>query len=333
SANLGLLYQCGDPRERIEIMTTIYYALGRTLHYLALSEWWWLLEFDQLDTAASAPPPAFSLSDPDNFPAIDHWARFLALEDYLAALPAARQLPRFFPQFRELVAELRKPDADASAALAWFGNLRNVADIDRKTAEPDASAETEYLLAVLLRATAFLVEYQVYAVRDIGVSHRRGRPADFNHTLGELYAQNGDHLAVDGKFSQKGHPYHTNAVVMTRRDQVEITPFLCLSPLIIDLNSHYSPQEHRKNSLLRVFIFSYTKGDRYYWHEADLCPFAGTHEPGQVIHSAMTEREFNVGDQERAPERRRPRQGSNRLVLREVGDMIAELRKDLAHDA
>ena len=335
SASLSPLYHVRSPRERLELLTATFYALGKTLYFVALSEWWWLTEHGHLGEPITVP----SLADTEGnerYPYLDYWGRLIRLQRQLDALPDANRLPRFVPELGELTRGSLSNDEDCRRALAFFAKLCTAEDLNTAATDPIAIEDGEFYLATLLHASAFLAGFELLAVRDIGVDYRRGREASFHHVLGKLHGHEVERLDLKRDAEGRATYFYSNAVVMTRRERSENDGYLCLSPLIIDLNTYHAAEEGRQR-LLRVFTFSYREDERYYWHEAGYHPLTTTSLTGRVVHSQMSRAEFESG---RSPQEgesgsrlaARSRQRSG-VMLPGVTELMEELQKDLTPHA
>ncbi|WP_020570291.1 CHAT domain-containing protein [Neolewinella persica] len=330
--HLSLLCKATDLRVRIELLTNTYLALGQTLHYVAISEWWWLLEHGHIREDSPPPPQAFHSEDQEIYPVINHWKRFLAWQQYLAKLPGGRGLPRVVPEFRQL-AEKLESDADLMSARKLFSSLTSVAELDQLAADPASGEDAEYYLAALLRACSFLVNYQMLAVRNIGVDSKRGSPPSFSHALGKLYANGNSKLTLRGMTEDLEEFYYSRSVILTRREPaLHGKPvFICLSPLIIDLYTYYATSPPEGQRSLRIFTFSFTDASGVHgFHTTNRPPFGGEPVTGDYVDTRMRSDEFEVRVQERAGGNRRRRPaGGGQPMLADVNTQMTYLRKDL----
>ncbi|MEM9260331.1 MAG: hypothetical protein AAGA62_11845, partial [Bacteroidota bacterium] len=208
-------------------------------------------------------------------------------------LPKARPVP----EFRRLVRSLRS-DEELQQAIDFFRDVSQKADFSTATA---GDLFPERALAALLRATAFLVRYELVAVRSISVDFRKGTPAAFHHYLGKLYANQGGKMELKSGKGQKDF-YYSQSIVLTAKkpDQAgkknQDKPFLSLSPLIIDLNNYQEGLEEREDKLINVFTYSYSHNGRHYYHSANRDVFASELIKGQSVHTKMSSEEFLRGN-------------------------------------
>lgn len=317
---LSKLAKATQPRRRMELFRDVALALGRTLYYVALSEWNWLRYAGHL-TAEEVKPPSWEPSPGEVYPRLNYWERFRTTQTVLAKA-IAPDAERAVPELSDLAASLAESAGELPAVVAFF-------EADDETYFAADVRQGEYYLASLLQATAFLAGYEVLAVRHIAVSAAQGRSTVFAHSLGKLYANNNSKLELRSDKKNLDRYYYSRAVVMTRRDADAGDPLLTLSPLIIDVNSHYPSPNKDENSKLRIFSYAYQKQGLHYWMATN---YDATHgdATGMKIHSEMTAHEFETG---------RPAGGNPwddveadpHPILAEVTEDLRHLAKNLGH--
>lgn len=330
--HLSQLCTAREPLARAELLTNTYLALGQTLHYVALSEWWWMIEHQHTGQASPPPPQAFSEDDGADYPVIDHWVRFLTWQDYLNALPVGRALPRVVPELRGLAVKLRE-DKELIDADKFFSKLNDKAKLTEMAGIADELDNAEYYISQFLRACSFLANYKMLAVRGIKVKAARATPRSFGHVLGKLYANRNSKLTLRSEVEELADPYFSQSVIFTRREPAYDgkTDFICLSPLIIDLHTYHAATDAAKRQQLRIYTYSYTDAvGVHYFHTIERSLFLARIVPGDFLDSTMPADVFSADAEVKIRKKRaRPNQGVTRLLLKNVERQIDHLRKDL----
>ena len=292
---IALLKQLQIPdAQRLEQIISTYIITGQTLYYILLSNFW-----EEKSKTRQDSPPDFLKR---NTITIENSLKF----DYYKAIWEILELmkksnfPLFIPELETFCQNLSTEGSDTNEAHKMLEILRGSYTGITGAEVVGTCKNAEMALASIFWDAAFLVNYEIFSVRDIEINFPRASAISYELEWG---AADENTLLFNDETSRRKQQYtNCDSIVMVGygRDG-DLKNYLNLTPFFIDKNTFHKVVRDdnvvQKNNIIDLFMFRYEKEGVYYYtsirHNYFL-PYQN--EKGtDIVHTQMTMRDFEVG--------------------------------------
>ncbi len=271
--------------ERLDQLVSTYMITSMVLYYILLSNLW--DEKRRLNLPITDEFNSHQLPKKDTILQLD----FLQKAAEVAAFMEAKNATFFVPELESLHRDLMG-ESHLAKAHKYLQQLR----AKRADITPDAIEKTcltaEQAVAVVLQNAAFLADYRMLTVRNIGIDNPRYGTQTYELNLGALHAIVNTSLSLYEDDAQRRKSTYSNckSIVLTPSEK-DLSQTLNLSPFFIDKNTFLN-KEH-----IDLYFFGYQDQEGYHYLAVKHSIFVALkNEKGtDIIDTSMSMEDFEEG--------------------------------------
>ncbi|MEL6257388.1 MAG: hypothetical protein AAFR87_35675, partial [Bacteroidota bacterium] len=127
---------------------------------------------------------------------------------------------------------------DFKKACQYLENLKfDLFRLKDEILYPEECQKAEKALSDYLSAVGFLVNYDLYGIRDVFLHKPRYESEVYKHKYALLKLTLKDSISVKDKPLDSSFPTDNNSVILLRKGQADLDDYLSLSPFVIDKNA------------------------------------------------------------------------------------------------
>ncbi|MDW3647022.1 MAG: CHAT domain-containing protein [Bacteroidia bacterium] len=271
-------------RERLEQLISTYIRLSKFFLFSLLSQLW-----DELHKAEGFDIPENYFDELSDFLGMDlNGALNFSYAGFLGRITRVfdeNQVTPFIEQLEGLHLRLEKEDGIAKAYL-YFEEVRT-AILSGNLEGGDLAQlcdKAEYSLGELLSFSAFLVDYKLVSIKDIGVSKQRRSLPLFKHQMGVLAGVAIEVMEGSPKDYSKFTDSHS-ILLVKGIDQVD--KYVNLSPFLMDENAYKSLNAPK----IYMYMFNREFEEIYYEHVDNDTVFINPQSAGKKLEMKSNEHE------------------------------------------
>lgn len=267
-------------KPRLEQIASTYLITSQLMLFFIISQIW---EKCQTEEAMKNPDILSILNiDRASYVAFDYLAHMKSIRGFL------KDEPLFIPEMEDFCNMLEDHKSELYKSYLFLESIKDRLH-DKSIDEYEAaglSEEAEFHLAMLLSQIAFLVNYQMIAVRDIKIVNHRHKAIEYQHKLGELNAYAESRLGLHRTPKKMNNYTHCNSILLVK-DPNGMEEFLSLSPFIIDKNTFLDSNQ----LALNIYIFAYrdNHSGEYIYHGVNTALFNDEQRHASHIHTGYKE--------------------------------------------
>lgn len=249
---------CRPGKPRLEQIVSTYVIFTQLISYMLVSQLW--------DEAMKNPDQDWTALqelisiDKNSFQVFDYLGNLKQMRRYFI------NREPFVHEFKDLFEEMDDSSSDNYQAYLFLESMKDALYAQSLSEEEAAQLceEAEFCLALLLSRIAFLVNYQMIAVRDINLIYQRHKEIEYQHKMGDLNAYSETRLGLHRKPQTFAGFTQSNSVLLVRNLK-ELDDFISLSPFIIDKNTFLDPNQEALN----IYIYTYCQDGNYIYHSVN----------------------------------------------------------------
>lgn len=316
-SQLRLLLIFDEPnRARLEQLLSTYYVSSKVLYFILLANLW--REINLLKEEEKKQHLATFKKNTFFEEATVLGFDFLKGIGQIYALFQEIKGQLFIPEFERFCDKLDQDDG-LKPAHDFLEKLQRsyqkMSDSDIAT----ACFEAEGAVALILKEAAFLANYHMLTVRNIQIENSLHSAETYELELGRLNAVVNTSLRLydDTDYRRKAAYTNCRSIVIVPNED-DLRTFLNLSPFIIDKNTFLN------NSAIDIFLYAFEKEGHFNYLSVNHSIYkAIANEKGtDLIHTNMTDTDFQEGRNVQKKKARKPSQFSARSRLEETKEDV-----------
>lgn len=162
-------------------------------------------------------------------------------------------------------------------------------EFDSKNSYSEFCERAEKCLSIYLKATSFLVVYELFVIRDVYLHKPRYENEIYKHRYALLKLSLKDSISVREKPLDSLYPTENNSVILLKKYHDGLDDYLSLSPFVIDKNAFSTKNDSE------IFFMSHKQDNDIIYHRVKSSIYKALKDKDDQIHTQNNQDEGNSG--------------------------------------